>query len=321
MLVTKLSGGLGNSMFIYAAVRSIAERNGFNFCYFSIRRWHKKKIRSLFRSFFAGSSEDNNKQVIQGDLCQYFTLNGDGDLQRFVNRVRWLIQPKFNKSKFTQELQQSSDGVLFAKLCLEAGNVDDWTMLSGAFQSELYFRENRLQILQWFQLRGYYQKIADRIEAQINATPDMRCCIHIRRGDYLVQNKGLSWGSTGWVLPDVYYEHAIAKLPEGVFLIFSTDDPEYVEATYKGYEHKLILKETPEPIDQYMFTRCKYNIIANSTYSWWGAWLNQQPEKKIFAPKYHLGWWKKEWLPPEHSVHPDDWEYIDVPTLLDRRSS
>jgi hypothetical protein len=62
----------------------------------------------------------------------------------------------------------------------------------------------------------------------------------------------------------------------------------------------------------FLLTLCRYNVIANSSFSWWGAWCNQTPGKEVIAPRYHLGWAKRIWHPGGMEDAPPEWRSIDV---------
>lgn len=108
--------------------------------------------------------------------------------------------------------------------------------------------------------------------------------LHIRRGDYL---KNPIYG----VCDEKYYEKAITliidKVVEPKFYVFS-DDTEWCEAFMRklGVDYQIISHNSgiDSYKDMYLMTQCKHNIIANSTFSWWGAWLNENNEKIVIAP-------------------------------------
>ena len=125
-------------------------------------------------------------------------------------------------------------------------------------------------------------------------------------------DKGLAWQDQGWALPLSYYKEAVSRLPDNLLYIIVTDNPAYVRDHFDFIENKIVMSDNPEAVDMHLFTRCRYNIIANSTFSWWGAWLNEQRGKQVIGPKYHLGWARKTWLPWVFECHPKDWAYIDV---------
>ena len=85
-----------------------------------------------------------------------------------------------------------------------------WTKLEGSFSSEIYFL-NRRTILNWFTLRRKYEKILDKIVSQFNEPINLRCCIHVRRGDALYMDKGFNYLGLGWSLPVQYYKYVFKK--------------------------------------------------------------------------------------------------------------
>ena len=112
--------------------------------------------------------------------------------------------------------------------------------------------------------------------------------IHVRRGDYL---NGYYYETLGKICDIAYYQRAIGTIKERVdnphFYIFS-DDPDYVtenltieNATFVNFN-----RGNDSWQDMYLMSQCKHNIIANSTFSWWGAWLNNNPQKVVVAPSH-----------------------------------
>ena len=139
-------------------------------------------------------------------------------------------------------------------------------MIEGFFQSEKYFKQSRKQIL------SLLAKKTDKIN---------KVAVHIRRGDYL---KNPNYHA---VLNKEYYYKAFELFPDYKFLIFS-DDIEWCKKSFTGelfefYEGKTDLEEI------LMMSYCEHNIIANSSFSWWGAWINENKDKKVVAPKKWFG--------------------------------
>ena len=112
--------------------------------------------------------------------------------------------------------------------------------------------------------------------------------LHLRRGDYLELSEFQG------VCTEDYYEHAIAYLESQIenpeYFVFS-DDPTYAREQFgaKANFHIIDLNCGDNAWrDLYMMSLCRHNIIANSTFSWWGAWLNDNPSKIVVHPRYHL---------------------------------
>lgn len=160
---------------------------------------------------------------------------------------------------------------------------DSYTHLTGTLQSYKNFQKELPEILKSFQFRPITdeanQKIALRIQQENSVS------IHIRRGDYLVyQNKypNLSHSS--------YYQNAVNYIinyvQSPVFYVF-TNDPTWVRQNFHiGYPYTLIDWNMGENSfrDMQLMSLCKHNIIANSTFSWWAALLNSNPNKLVLYP-------------------------------------
>ena len=174
--------------------------------------------------------------------------------------------------------------------------------VDGYFQSEKYFKEYRKEILDILKIS---EKDKDYI---INNFGDWftslskKVSLHIRRGDYLLPQ----YSSYHPVQNIEYYNRAIEQFDkDSNFLIFS-DDIEWAKDNFKGDNFYFITKNKiegndvmdtldiskgghPDYIELYMMSLCDHNIIANSSFSWWGAWLNENPNKKVIAPKKWFG--------------------------------
>jgi FkbM family methyltransferase len=152
--------------------------------------------------------------------------------------------------------------------------------LEGHFQSEKYFSHNRESILKLFsaneEIKDYIlQKYGDLLSQNTVS-------LHIRRGDYLLSQNNHP------ICDIEYYDNAISQFNNNeVFLIFS-DDLDYVKKTFIKKKY-IIIENEKDYIDMYMMSMCKNNIIANSSFSWWGAWLNNNLNKKVIAPKKWFG--------------------------------
>ncbi len=200
----------------------------------------------------------------------------------------------------------SKDSYIERRAVLEfrdAKNDPSFQYLDGYFQDENIFKEHRDLILKVFKFKNELtpknKVLADQIKS-INSVS-----VHIRRGDYLV-------ACYNDILSNYYYNHAMdyiaSKVENPHFYIFS-DDIEWVKKNLRiKYPHTFVdnnrEKESADQ-DMHLMSLCKHNIIANSTFSWWGAWLNQNPEKIVLVPRVWLTGTnaKKD----TKNVIPEDW--------------
>ena len=285
MLMLKLRAQTGNNMFQYAACKTLADEKDYKFCF----RGGKKG--SLFKDF-----------ELSGETSFSLTF------QRFIYALTpWAKKRLFRFKKVPYTSKKSDE-----KFDSSFFNLADGYTVQGTFQSEKYFKHNRENLLKWYTPRQQYLDIIEQIDHNITTPIEKRCCIHIRRSDYHdmeEKDDGL-----GWVLPIAYYQTAVKKLPKDLFYIIISDDPDFAEYIFKNMSNTYISRENPAVVDMFLLTLCRYNILANSTFSWWGGWLNNNSDKVVIAPEFNLGWPDNIWFPDQIKV--EGWQYINVNNAL-----
>jgi hypothetical protein len=171
----------------------------------------------------------------------------------------------------------------------------DNSIINGFFQSEKYFSDNKNKILDYFRPT---QDIINYLEKytflKYNTTS-----IHIRRGDYL-NNPDFHT-----VQSIEYFNQAIEILKEKTekYIIFS-DDIEWCKLNFVGDEF-IFIENEKDYYELYLMSLCNNNIISNSSFSWWGAWLNQNNKKTIIAPKKWFG--PASYQCSDKDIIPEDW--------------
>ena len=183
--------------------------------------------------------------------------------------------------------------------------------LQGYFQSPHYFNHRRQDILELF--TDYKQDILTSLQLKLDLLPGKKISIHIRRADYLKLQH------VHHVLPMTYYKNAVeimkkslgADYKDYIFLVFS-DDTEWCKK--QDFFKKLpdvnfiedsdpLTKGPVEVFQLYLMSMCDHNIIANSSFSWWGAYLNENPNKIVVAPET---WFNK----PPKGRGPPNWNTL-----------
>ena len=178
-----------------------------------------------------------------------------------------------------------------------AGNA----YLDGYWQNEKYFIEIESIIRKEFTLKKM-SKEAEEVRLLIE-NENNPVSIHVRRGDYAVNPKILS-------LTLDYYQNAInliyEKIKKPSFFVFS-DDIKWVKQNLKLDNASFVSSPKIAPQEDLMLmSYCKYNIIANSSFSWWGAWLNKNKEKIVIAPQ-KLGYREDRGMGSNKDMMPKKW--------------
>lgn len=214
------------------------------------------------------------------------------------------LLPPFIKSFFKCIKQQGIEYIP-----LTNGPGEKHLYLDGYFQSEYYFKNQRQDLLNDFQfpsLDTVNSELKNKIEAATNSVS-----VHIRRGDYLKSKTVLEIHG---ILPFSYYLEALNILKDKyqplTLFIFSDDIP-WVKTNFKNIdiESYFIDNNTKDSWkDMALMSYCKHHIIANSSFSWWGAWLNRNPDKIIIAPKIWFA--DPELNLKSKSIIPETWTRI-----------
>jgi hypothetical protein len=167
--------------------------------------------------------------------------------------------------------------------CPDLFTVPDQTNLMGYFQTEKYFEHCSDLILGFFQFDKDIKKQAENNFPSFPVKLEY-VSIHLRRGDYA----GLQQFHP--VMDADYYFDAMTQFMDGdyCFLIFS-DDIQYAKELFGEQENIVYIEGNDPAVDMCMMTMCDHNVIANSSFSWWGAWLNDNTNKKVIAPKRWFG--------------------------------
>lgn len=277
MIISHIIGGLGNQMFQYAAGRALAEQlklplllDVFDFKNYTLHQGFE--LSHVFMENQGLATKKNLKQMLG---WQSFSIIKKMVLRpnfSFLRNKRLILEPYFQYWTGLSKISQSA-------------------YLVGYWQSEKYFKSIESTIRTDFVFKqpmsANNQKIADDIR-QNNAVS-----LHIRRGDY-VQNAITN--ATHGVCSLDYYQQAIkyitVRVTQPKFFIFS-DDIEWVKnnlSVAHPCEYITNNQGAESYNDMRLMSLCQHNIIANSSFSWWGAWLNQNHEKIVIAPKrwfYH----------------------------------
>jgi len=156
----------------------------------------------------------------------------------------------------------------------------------GYWQSEKYFLEYREQLLQEFILKKELSNQSKAYRKKILSTASIS--LHIRRGDYVTNAHTNSVHGTCSM---IYYRTSVEEIKSQIidahFFIFS-DDLVWAKENLNSIENITFIdlaKDVPDHEEMILMSLCKHNIIANSSFSWWGAWLNQNNKKIVIAPK------------------------------------
>ena len=268
MIITKLTGGLGNQMFQYAIGRSLAEKNNtelkLDVSWFNSQKGTPRKYGLTFFKILENIATD--KEIKKLEL--YKKRSG---IKYFFNNLFFA-----NNSIYITE-----NSNIFNKNILKNKNKDIY--LNGYWQNEKYFNDIRKIILKEFTLKDESSLHNKKIKKLIEDTNSVS--IHIRRGDYIEDKKtNIVHGTCSLD----YYQDAIKKISkydDNLNIFVFSDEIKWVKNNLKTILPIIFVEGNKDYEDIILMSLCKHNIIANSSFSWWGAWLNQNPNKMIVAPK------------------------------------
>ena len=277
-------GRMGNQMFQHASTKGIARKIGVKYC-----------IPPANRPDF---------QIDNYGLFDCFEMSNVDSIE-FLNNGHAPLVP---------ERHFHFDEELFA-------GCPDHISLQGFFQSEKYFKHVEAEVRSDYTFRSEWLEPCQEFMSQFEGKEVG--FLHVRRGDPdLADKRGFKWAYVNLqdqhpVQPLEYYEEALSRFPEDMpFLVFS-DSIDWCKEQEIFKDDRFMFSEPEDKyddgalvpyIDLCLMSLCSHAIIANSSLSWWGAWLQTNPNKKVIAPKM--------WFGSAYSHHdtkdliPDTWERI-----------
>lgn len=276
--IIQLNGGLGNQMFQYAFGYALAKKFGFDVVFdYTFFEEIKKYDESTTREFELGVFNLECPEATQDDLNKIIHSSRQSKFKRFLWEVFKIKKFKPEGNTCLQTKPYFFDRNLFKN--------KSYFYYEGYFQNEKYFKNIREDILYLFSLREAFDEKNQSVLDVIKSTNSVS--IHIRRGDYVTLESASKFHGTCSM---EYYEKAINYIAKRVknphFFLFS-DDISWVAQNLKiDYPYTVIdFNQGKGYADLELMKNCKHNIIANSSFSWWGAWLNQNLNKIVIAPK------------------------------------
>ena len=311
MIVVKLKGGLGNQMFQYALGRRL-----------SLERNDSLKLDSSWL-------QRQEKRKLELDQ---FNIAADLTLPKYYYNF-----PPFSQNPTIKFLYDKYEEILplYLRISLKEARVGEFDhrvikakrlkYLEGYWQSEKYFETIKDQIRADFTLKHPLSSQDQALSEEMSANPNA-VSVHIRREDYVSDFRIIK---TQLVCTPDYYTETMNfmkdKLGKGVVYYVFSDDPEWCRTEMEYPSDFRIVSDLKRSASHelIMMSCCRNAIMANSSFSWWGAWLGKGPKETIIYPKK---WFTslitpdiplKSWLAWQHKTE-NDWKYIDIPYVKSR---
>ena len=288
MIISQLAGGIGNQMFQYACGRRLAQVRGTGFkldlSWFPTQKKRKYYLGAFrIQENFASPKETNSLRYEKA-----------GAFSRLIQDLRH--RPPRPAATYIREKHFHFDPDILS--------LGDQAYLEGYWQSEKYFLDIENIIRKEFATRTIPSGKNQETESTIKSCDSVS--IHIRRGDYA--NDAKTFNVHGICDLD-YYHRCINRVTQSIpsphFFIFG-DDPEWTRSNLRtSFPTTYVTHNDLDQghLDLHLMSQCRHNIISNSSFSWWAAWLNPDPRKIVLAPAQ---WFKSPEFNPKDLI-PDGW--------------
>lgn len=292
MIAVRIVGGLGNQMFQYACGRALAQRMRTH-VYFDLSAFNNYRVHNYGLSGFGaevtkapwhlttGSRSWAVARHLQLSPSSYFALRG----------IRWVDE---------------GDDLSYRPQQLE---LQGSAYLSGYWQCARYFDDFEARIREDFRLIPALNVILQERRQWLKMDQGVTVSVHVRRGDYVTDTAA---NATHGTLDQDYYKRAVetlaAQLGGGFRLLVFSDDTAWARENLRLPAPTVHIDADVRfpQIDMHMMAACDHHIIANSSFSWWGAWLNPSHSKIVIAP---ARWFKSTGL-KANDICPADWVRI-----------
>lgn len=291
-IVVRLHGGMCNQMFEYAFGRGLSEKLGCGLYFDDAGVLENRKAHVKYAlGDFDTKVKLASKEMISSVLTPHFYLKRKL-YKAFRIPFRYadthLVEKSFGYDSSFEKIAKNS-------------------YFEGLWQSPKYFENIAEKIRKEFRLKREDELKKHPLYGEIVASNSV--AVHVRRGDYI---KNRRYAKILYVCKQGYYRRAAeymrSKLANPKFFVCS-DDPKWVEQNLDLGGDFTLVKSNSHFEDFFLMQSCKHNIISNSTFSWWSAWLNANPEKIVACPDR---WFTEVSKNDGTSIEPDDWVKIST---------
>jgi hypothetical protein len=288
MIITKLIGGLGNQMFQFGAGLALA------------KKWHVP-LKIDVSHLNADPNGAYTPRQLELTIFDYpFEIATQKDIDQFQETTLSKILYKYFKMVSKYQVANESGQTLNSQFFHLPAN----TYLNGFWQNEAYFDKVSIELRKAFTFK---KEIITSSTTLKNQLKPVSVSLHVRRGDYVTLASANQFH--GLCSVD-YYVNAVNFLKaqlqtELVIYVFSDDVPWC--KTNIPIQNCHFLETTSAAQDLYLMSQCQHHIIANSSFSWWAAWLNANPSKHVVAPKYWFNGVESKTL----GIIPKTWHCIE----------
>jgi hypothetical protein len=267
MIIVKLLGGLGNQMFQYAAGRALAEKYGLKL--YLDMSYFREKHGMTPRPF---ELDKLHCDIHIANRREIGRLTNRGKFRRAADRVLGYQRVNLKENQANPEVPRDGKMTIY---------------LDGYWQSENYFKSIEQKIRSEYIFRARVNAETERLAGEIRGN-SQSVSVHIRRGDYLASEAMANFLG---VCSIEYYEKALQHISGKIGQIFCyvfSDDLDWVnENIIKGRDNMQAVSHNRNADswqDMYLMSLCRHHVIANSSFSWWGAWLDPHPDKIVITP-------------------------------------
>ncbi len=288
-------GRLGNQMFQYAFIYAASKKLNTPFFIYNSNALHYFKLHDDLQ-------KDNRVNILKFALRHFFKSSRIRLSRKTIRYpINWLKDWSVYKNIFIWRNTTNEKNYFLS-------SIKNNFLYDGYFHSEEYFAHLKEEIFKQFEIKLIYQQDFSVTKSYLFHKKTIS--MHIRRTDFIDFGNELM-GGYNVILPSSYYKNCLALIENinDYNVIFISDDIEFVKSEF-GTKHNYFFESNSEIIDFQIILNTNIVVIANSTFSWWAAWLNEKVDKIVYAPNYYLGFKVKKFYPVGIKVK--EWKWIDV---------
>lgn len=289
-MIVRITGGIGNQMFQYALKLKLDSVSN-ELSKIDIRFYERENVHNGY------------------ELDKVFGINEtqyDGPLRAFADQFKLLYKICF---RLGVRSLKTAHHVTEIRTCYRPdvfSLTDKECYIDGYWQSEEYFQGVEDVVRRTFQFPAFTEQENLKLEQIVKTKQSVS--LHVRRGDYVGVTRFVSLGKTYYYQSAIEYIKSIIEKP--LFVVLS-DDIEWCKENLDLPADSIFVtwnQGNKSYRDMQVMSICKHNIIANSSFSWWGAWLNNNPEKLVIAPSRFFN----GNIEDDSHIIPEGWKTIEI---------